>query len=733
METETAQISESQQEQSVQLEISGQVAVLRLGTPDERYVTITPARMESFEQALAQLEGNTAVKGVVIIGSGPGLFCAGADINQISGVTEVSVAKSLASRGQSLFQRVAELKCTTVAAISGACVGGGYELALACDYRIASDTNEVRVGLPEINLGIIPGFGGSVRLPRLIGLPAALDIILKGRMLPAKRGLKAGLVDELIRSDGTSDKGYTALEARAKEIALGGPKPKQKSIALGEKLLTFTGIGRKMVAKEARKKAHKATGGHYPAPPRAIDVATRALGMNIKQALDIEAQALAELIITPESKSLVHVYFLTEEAGKRWKSMKDEVEGAKVAVLGAGTMGAGIAASLLGSGLDVLLVDLDDKARNRAAAHIEESLGKRFKYDAARAKSSFEHLKLDGSIDSITDAALVIEAIVEKLDVKKQVFGQLASLLPSSAILASNTSSLPISEIASDLSNPERVIGMHFFNPAEKMPLVEIVRSSQTDHRSIAFTAALASKLGKYPVVVEEVPGFLVNRILSPYLAEAAWALGDGYSIVDIDRAAVQFGMPMGPLRLLDEVGLDVAAHVAEIMSSSYGNRMETPPFTAKLASLGRLGRKSGKGFYVYEGKNGSPDPQLKDLLDLPDEPPETEPEELRDRLIMSMVNEAIRCFDEAVAGTPCRDAAGQIDLATIMGIGFAPFRGGIMRYAESVGARELLERTEKLHDRHGARFVPASGLKARAASGNASFYEPIEGSSTIQ
>ncbi|MCB0360738.1 MAG: 3-hydroxyacyl-CoA dehydrogenase family protein, partial [Bdellovibrionales bacterium] len=374
------------------------------------------------------------------------------------------------------------------------------------------------------------------------------------------------MVDDLVPATevgGEADGRALALAIeRGAAIARGRVSVRRPQLTMGERFLSFTAVGRRIVQSKVRPQVENGQAANYPAPRRALAVVCDGLGRPFADALQQEARALAELLVSPESKSLVHVYLRSEEAKRRWSSARDDVQSVSVGVIGGGTMGAGIASSLLASSVPVSLVDLDDGARERATEHVKESLSKSFRGDEARIQQALGRFEVGASVEIARGCQLVVEAIVEKLEVKKKLFQRLADITSPDTILASNTSSLPISEIAAGISGPQRVIGMHFFNPVERMPLVEVVRSQQSDIRSIAMTAALAVRLGKYPVVVEEVPGFLVNRILSPYLVEAAWLLSEGYTVREIDRAATSFGMPMGPLRLLDEVGLDVAGHV---------------------------------------------------------------------------------------------------------------------------------------------------------------------------
>ncbi|MCC6219610.1 MAG: enoyl-CoA hydratase/isomerase family protein [Deltaproteobacteria bacterium] len=700
------------------LEIIGGVATIRLGSTDKSVFTLKEDSLSSLEKAIAAISEAKDVRGLIIVGRNENIFCAGADINLIKEISDRKLATQLAQRGQAVFDKLDALSCVTIAAISGACVGGGCELVLACDYRIASDSIVTKIGLPEIKLGILPGFGGTQRLPRLIGLPAALDIILKGSVVSADKAVQLGLVDFLVRNEarGANQRGMLELlEEKAAEIILGKKRIARRPLSVRDKLLTHSGLGRALVAKKARQQVLTSTKGHYPAPLLALDVALFGLRAGMTVGLKREAEKLGELLVTPESKSLVHVYMLTDEASKRWRSSKLQLNNSHVAVIGAGTMGAGIAASMVMSGLRVTVVEPISEVRARAASLIEGIVGKRHKHRVAAVLSN---LQLVENVRNLSNVDIVVEAVSEKFELKKKIFEELDRTLDSKAILASNTSSLPISDFSADVSHRGRIVGMHFFNPVEKMPLVEVVCTKHTDERTIAFTSALAVSMGKYPVIVSEVPGFLVNRILTPYLVEAAFLLKEGFGIAEIDELATSFGMPMGPFRLLDEIGLDVAAEVSGIIEDSYGSRMSGPHYVAKLLAAGRKGKKGGKGFYLYEdGNKAVLDNSVRGVLEVsaPVAIDRQKRAALTDRLILRLLNEAVMCLDEEVAGLAGPEAAGQIDLATVMGLGFAPFRGGILHYANTVGAKVILEKLTNLEREHGERFTPCSGIAARA------------------
>jgi 3-hydroxyacyl-CoA dehydrogenase/enoyl-CoA hydratase/3-hydroxybutyryl-CoA epimerase len=676
------------------------VATITLGAPDERAITLTPNRLQSFIEALREVKGS-GVKGLVIRAPSVESFCVGADISLIQSVTDAERGASLAAEGQRAYDLLEDLPCITVAAIGGPCVGGGCEMVLACTYRIITDAPSGSIGLPETKLGILPGFGGTYRMPRVVGLPKALDIILAGKTLKAQQAHRASLVDEVVSSEN--------LFTRAEEIARGQRPPKRKKVPLMDRILSSNSLGRAIVKNQARKALLKQTKGFYPAPARALDVTVDGLGRGRENGLAIEAKELGRLIITPESKALVHLFFLTEAAKGLGKSARREVSDLHAMVIGAGTMGAGIAGALAKCNHQVIVKDTSEASLQRGKDHTTKELGK------LRYLSSFERAAISNRIDWLQFASptmrrtgIVIEAVFEDMNLKKRIFADIAERVHPESILATNTSSLSVTEMATSISHPERFIGMHFFNPVEKMPLVEIIRGEKTSEATIAKVAALTTEIGKFPIVVRDVPGFLINRILIPYLNEAVYLLMEGHSVDDIDRAALAFGMPMGPIRLLDEVGLDVAAHVSKVMVNGYGERMAVPDFAEKLVALDRKGRKNGTGFYTYQGKESTPWSGLAHALGLPTSPTTQRAQgEITDRLVLHLVNEAMKCLNEGVAGDDRELAKKQIDLGTVMGIGFPPFRGGVIYHAEREGLDSIRERLTALETEHGVRYKP--------------------------
>lgn len=676
------------------------IATISLGSEDERAITLTPVRLESFRAALQEVK-NARVTGLIIKSPSIDSFCVGADISLIQSVTDPEKGADLAAEGQGAYDMLEDLDCVTVAAIGGPCVGGGCEMVLACDYRIITDSKSSSIGLPETKLGILPGFGGTYRLPRVVGLPKALDIILGGKTLRSQQALKASLVDEVV----TPEK----LIPRAEQIARGENRPKRRTLRFADRLLTKTMLGRSFVKSQAHKALIKQTKGFYPAPERALDVTVSGLGRGRKRGLSIEARELGKLIVTPESKALVHLFFLTEAAKGLGKSARKEIADIDALVVGAGTMGAGIAVTLAKNNHRVIVKDTSDASLQRGKDHTAKELSK------ARYLSSFERAAIGSRIDwlqfpspTMNRTAIVIEAVFEDMGLKKKIFADLAPRVRADAILATNTSSLSVTEMATAIERPERFIGMHFFNPVEKMPLVEIIRGERTNEDTIAKVAALSTEMGKFPIVVKDVPGFLINRTLIPYLNEAVYLLLEGHSVEEIDKAALAFGMPMGPIRLLDEVGLDVAAHVSTVMVDGYGERMAVPDFAEKLVALNRKGRKTSAGFYDYQGKESAPWSGLAQALNLPTTPKKRRSQqELTERLIYHLVNEAMKCLNEGVAGDDRELAKKQIDLGTVMGIGFPPFKGGVLYFAEREGLEKIRERLIAFEQECGIRYKP--------------------------
>lgn len=701
------------------------VAWIVFDDPDRSLNVLAVEVMRRLSEALVELEagvGQGSVRAVVVRSGKPRGFVAGADVSAIEAIEDPAQGVEAARLGQQIFQSLAALSVPTVAAIHGICLGGGLELALACDYRIASDSPKTKLGLPEVMLGILPAWGGTTRLPRLVGLQAALDLMLTGRQVSGRRAKRIGLVDRIYPAE--------LFVAKAEEFAserISGTPLRAHRRPWTARALEATPPGRLLVLSMAKRQVMKRTGGHYPAPLAILSVLRRALSMPIERSLEVEAEAMGGLITSSVSKNLLHVFNLREEARKGTGVSDAAGRGRAVAtlgVLGAGVMGGGIAQIAAYRGVHVRMKDIRHEAISGGLQHARglfNGLVRKRRLTTQEADARMDLISGGLDYDGFRGLDLIVEAVVEKLDIKRIVLRETEERIQPDCVLCSNTSSLSIDAMALGLARPEKFGGMHFFNPVHKMPLVEVVRGERTSDDTVATIYSLALLLGKVPVVTRDGPGFLVNRILGPYMNEAGHLLSEGAFIEDIDKAAVDFGMPMGPLRLLDEVGLDIGRHAGQSLFEALGERMRPAAPLVELAETERLGRKGGVGFYKYEkGKeSGIDDTVYADLAgSVPTDQRHLDTQEIRNRLVLAMVNEAARCLDEGIVST-----AGTLDLAMVMGTGFPPFRGGLLRYADSSNTRAVLDRLVQLQKAHGERFEPAP-LVVRLAEAGRGFYE---------
>jgi 3-hydroxyacyl-CoA dehydrogenase / enoyl-CoA hydratase / 3-hydroxybutyryl-CoA epimerase len=698
------------------LEREDDLGILWFDLPGEKVNKFSSAVIVELGEMLAQIGGMSDLKRLLIVSAKKGIFIAGADITEFAKVESAAQAAEFIRFGQKTFLELARLPQITVAVIDGACMGGGTELALNCDYRLATDHPKTSIGLPEVKLGIIPAWSGTTRLPRLVGLPAALDLILNGRSLDARRAKKAGLVDEVIPP-------ASVLDA-AKSYAAGLQKKRDRSKGRTHFYLEGNPLARKFVFSKARKAVIAKTGGHYPAPLKAIDVMARGLSGGLEAGLEAEARETSQLVMGPVAKNLVQLFFLMEEAKKDRGVAPLPIEAA--GVLGAGVMGGGIAQLIVDkTDIPVRMKDISWEALAggmKAAARLWKK-----KVDRRRMKRGEMERKLARITTAVEwkgfeRADLVIEAVVENLEVKQSVLAEFEALSRPAAIFASNTSTIPITTIAAKAKRPENVVGMHFFNPVDRMPLVEVIAGEKSSAVAIATTAALARKMGKTVVLCKDGPGFIVNRILGPYMNEAAWLLQEGNSIEKIDAAMTTFGMPMGPMALLDEVGIDVAAKAGRILAESFGERMTAAKALGALLEDGRLGKKNGRGVYRWKnGKRTGPDRDVYRLVGIkPGDP--TSRDAMVERMVLAMVNEASLVLRDGIVAT-----AGELDLAMIMGTGFPPFRGGLLRYADALGIPYVAARLDTLQAAHGERFAPSDQIREIASTGSG-FYERFGG-----
>lgn len=666
--------------------------------------TLGRQTLVELEGILERLEVEEGLTGAVVLARERGRFLAGADLTEARELATPEQAGGLVARGQELLERWAALPVPTVAAIGGAALGGGLEVALACTFRLAADDPAVVVGLPEVQLGLIPGLGGTYRLPRRVGLAAGVEMLLTGRRLNARQALKAGLVDEVVPAEVLTRAAVARLRSGRRDDGPGAV----------DRLLGRTALGRRLFFDQARREAEARTGGHYPAPSRILDAVETGYAHGRAAGLAAEARAFAELAVSPVGRRLMDLFLTVRELGGDGGEPK--LRGASVGVVGAGFMGSGIAAAAALAGHRVRLVDSLPEALGRGLAFS----AKRFSSQAKRRRISREEARRAASRvvpslepTGLARADLVIEAVVEELAVKRALFERLERETAEGALLASNTSTIPIAVLAEGLARPERLIGLHFFSPVHRMPLVEIIRHPGSSASAVARGLAFVRSLGKTPIVVEDGPGFYTSRILSPYLAQGAALLLEGASIAAVDRAARAAGFPVGPLELLDEVGIDVAAHAAKTMAEAFPERMSYPREFRRLVDDGRLGRKAGRGFYDYSGRKKIPDPAALELLEIAADGPPPDPRAMEDRLVWAMTVEALRCLDDGILHSP-REG----DVGAILGLGFPPFRGGPFRFVDALGSVGSVEMLERLEERHGAAFSVPEGLAERAGHG---------------
>jgi len=701
----------------VERQVNG-VAHLVIDDPARKVNVIGEAAIADLERAVAVLESDAQIRGVVLMSGKPGTFVAGADVNEIGAVTEREAVYALVRRVHSVFARLAALHCPTVAAIDGTCLGGGTELALACDSRIATEEEHTQIGLPETMLGIIPGFGGTTRLPRLIGLTAALDLILTGRSVDARKAERMGLIARAVPAAWMIDHAHRRI-AELENRPAKRRRDRFRARGVAGWFMDSSRMGRGMVLNRARAMTRARAGGHYPAPLAALGVIERSAGKPLEQALVIEANAVSDLAVGPVCKNLVRIFLLSERAKKDPPVAEPAPAPLPVRTLmivGAGVMGGGVAALASRQGMSVRLRDLSPDALTKALQTVRSLAEERARKGRGGARERDAQMAriLPGlDLTGVRRTDFALEAVVEKLDVKRRVFGELEVRLRPEAILATNTSSLSVTELASGLARPERFCGFHFFNPVHRMPLVEVVRGRKTSDATIVTAVALARRLGKTPVVVKDSPGFVVNRILMPYLREAMHLLEDGYPLLEIDAAMREFGMPMGPFEVLDEVGLDVAKNAAEVLTRAFPGRMTTSPLLEKMVAAGRLGKKSGLGFYRHAGKKREEAPGLRRFLGLRRARRPLGRPHLAERMVLAMINEAARCLEEEIVAD-----AGTLDLAMVFGAGFPPFRGGPLRYADSIGAAGIQGRMSAMRAEGGERFKPTTLIETLAARG---------------
>ncbi|EKM13636.1 fatty acid oxidation complex subunit alpha FadJ [Vibrio harveyi] len=689
------------------------IAWLAIDVPNEKMNTLQAAFADEMKEIFAQLKDTSGVKGVIIHSLKPDNFVAGADVRMLEACTTASEAEALAKQGQELFQQLSDLPYPVVAAIHGPCLGGGLELALACDYRVCTDSDKTRLGLPEVQLGLLPGSGGTQRLPRLIGLLPSLDLILTGKQLRAKKAKKLGVVDACVPE--------TILLDVAKQLIEKGKNKGKKKQSTKEKLMSGSGLGRKFVFEQAAKKTNEKTRGNYPATVAILEVIQHGLEKGFAQGQELEAKRFGELVMSSESKALRSIFFATTEMKKENGAEAEPAAVNRVGVLGGGLMGAGIShVSVAKAKVPVRIKDVSNDGVLNALNYNYKLLEKQRKRRIiSKAGLQSKMLQLSGGVDftSFNHIDVVIEAVFEDLDLKQTMVADIEANAKPETIFATNTSSLPIHKIAEKAERPENIVGLHYFSPVEKMPLVEVIPHETTSEETISTVVALAKKQGKTPIVVKDKAGFYVNRILAPYMNEAAHILLANEPIEQLDGALLDFGFPVGPITLLDEVGVDIGAKIMPILVNELGERFKGPDVFDTLLNDGRKGRKSGKGFYTYKGKKKEVDKSVYKLLNLTPESKLSD-NDIALRCVLPMLNEAVRCLDDGIIRSP-RDG----DIGAIFGIGFPPFLGGPFRYMDQFGLKELVEKMNEFASKYGDRYAPCDGLLTRAGEGR-NFYD---------
>lgn len=738
-----------------------QICVLTFDRPNSAANIFDFDTLGELDQHLAAIESDTNLRGVVVTSAKDNIFIAGADLNSLAKTDDPAHLSKLIRLGQDTFNRLANLKAPTVAAIHGACVGGGYEICLACDLRIATEDKTTKIGLPETQLGILPAWGGSTRLPRLIGLPAALDIIIAGKTVPAKKAHRVGMIDGIAPHE-------SLIETAWKWITSGKKLPKgNRRISPTKKGVFNNGFVSNLIEKRTR--------GHYPAVTKALEVCVNGLKVDEARSMELEHNAIMELAKTGAAGNLVQVFFLQERAKKinvcqdakslsgkgsapdlerggvdsktRRGSISAEIRdrGAtpettsprpkmggslfqtgsftpriqNAAVIGAGVMGSGIVQWLSSRGINVTMRDINAEAVARGVANIGKLYQagvKRRKFSPTEARQGMDRVRPVATPVPMRQSEMVIEAAVERLDLKIELFHQLENQTSTNTILATNTSALSISTIAKGMMVPERVVGIHFFNPVHRMQLVEVIQGEKTDPEVLQRSVKFVQCIGKMPVVVKDSPGFVVNRVLMPYMIEAARLFELGADVKDIDNAMLDFGMPMGPLRLADEVGIDVAYHVSETLAKPFSKYLVVPKVLSRLMEKQWLGKKTGRGFYIHKGKHAEPNEEdIRFMRD--DKARNAALGKLQSRMVLLMVNEAARCVEEGIVEGP-----EDIDFAMIMGTGFAPFRGGPLRFADNFGIENIVADMNQLVDGGEHHFRPCALLNDMAQN-NKTFY----------
>ena len=692
-------------------EIIDNVAVVTLDTPGEKVNKLNEPMINQFSGLLDRLESDDSLEGALLMSGKEDNFIAGADIEMFKTRETAEELSELSWTGHEILLRVKNFKKPIVVGIHGSCMGGGTELALACHYRIVSDHGDTKIGLPEVKLGLLPGMGGTQRLPRLIGIQKALTYMLTGKNMYSHQARKTGFADETVHRHAIQDAGIKA----AKKLSNKKHKPADKR-SLVEKLLEGNPAGRAIIFKQAMKQTLGRTKGNYPAAPKIIESVKYGYKNGIEKGLKNESKLFGELAVTPESRALVQLFFGMNNAKKNpWEDQKREVK--RIGMLGAGLMGSGITEVSIEQGYHVWMKDqkMENAAKGKGEIekNLQEKVGKRIISEFEKEETlSLVHPTV--SYDHFDKIDLVIEAVFEDLDLKQKIVQEVEDAGSDDTIFASNTSSLPITDIAAKAKRPENIIGMHYFSPVQKMPLLEIIKTEKTAEWVTATAYDVGLQQGKTVIVVNDGPGFYTTRILAPFMNEALLLLEEGASVEQLDKAMKNFGFPVGPVALFDEVGIDVGAHVADVLSDKFEARgAKTSKKARELVDAGYKGRKNKKGFYKYDnGKKKKKKEVNEEIYSFfgGSNRKTFEEEEIQQRLALVMVNEAVHCLQEEILLSPTDG-----DLGAILGLGFPPFLGGPFRYIDREGAQVIADRMKSLEQEHGVRFKPAKMLIEKA------------------
>lgn len=696
----------------IQLEKKAGIASIIFDNPDSKVNVLKMTVMEKLAHILEDIDQDSSLKACIVKSNKDDIFIAGADISEIIDITSKKEAYDLVRKGQAVLDKLAALSIPTVAVINGACLGGGCELALACDFRIATQSNKTQMGLPEVNLGIIPGFGGTQRLSRLIGLPESLKLVLSGKAIDGKKALTLNLVDAWVPHeflDTTLDSFLLTMVKKPTKIVSKRQSKRSTLVKFSEHFF----LTRQLLYIISKKSLLKKTKGFYPAPEKALKAVVGGFATSLKNGLKKEAILFSECIETKQFKQLSSLFFSQEEQKKLYKDKSISLlDINQAAVIGAGLMGSGIAWSLSYSNIPTILKDINYSFVSKGMKSILGIYKQLLKIRKVTKRELIHGMhKVDAQTDysGFNNVNVVIEAVLEDMDLKKKVYAELEEQVSNNTIIATNTSSLCVDALSSSLKYPERFVGVHFFSPVNRMPLVEIIPSKHTSKEVLNTVINCVRKMKKTPVVVGNCPGFLVNRVLLPYVNEAMNCLIDGAGISQIDSHLTSFGMPVGPLSLADEVGLDVGLKVLEVLESGYGDRMAVDKGIKELYQQGDFkGKKTGKGFYIY--KNKMKQENMLILKKIKSKSLKLNRRDLIDRCIYMMINEAARCLDEKVISD-----ARELDLAMIYGTGFPPFRGGLCKYADSIGLDKVVERLNDFAKQYGDRFIPCDYLRELA------------------